>query len=106
MALLPPLPAKYKGHLAVSAAGLIALVLFAVYGEHGLHHLIRLQAEQSALEQVAFQLQQQNEQLRQHIWRSQWDDAYIERQARERLGLVKPGEIVYRRSTQKQPPQP
>jgi cell division protein FtsB len=82
--------------LAVAVAALCTLAVFAVYGEHGLLHLVRLQGEQRALEQTAFQLQQQNEKLRIHITKLQTDDRYLERLARERLGLVRPGEIVYR----------
>ncbi len=96
MALLPPPPKKYKGTLAACVVGLILFIVAAVYGDHGLIHLLRMQGEQRDLEQMVFGLQQRNEQLRQHIRRLQSDDAYLERLARERLGLVKKGEIIYR----------
>ena len=96
MALLPPLPAKYKGRLAACAVALVLFVVAAVNGERGLIHLLRLRSEQRELEHVAFQLQQRNEALRQRIRRLQSDDAYIEKLARERLGLAKKGEIIYR----------
>lgn len=96
MTLLPPLPAKYKGTLAACALGLVLFVIAAVYGDHGLVHLLRLRTEQQALEHVAFQLQQHNEALRERIQQRRSDDAYIEKLARERLGLVKKGEIIYR----------
>jgi len=76
--------------------GLVLFVIAAIYGDHGLVHLRRLRAEQQDLEHAAFQLQQRNEALRQRIHRLQSDDAYIEKLARERLGLVKKGEVVYR----------
>lgn len=75
---------------------IVALGVFAVYGEHGLLHLRRLQIEQRLLEQTTFELQQHNEQLREHLRKLENDDLYLERIARERLGLVHPGEIVYR----------
>jgi cell division protein FtsB len=80
-------------------ACLLALGVFAVVavcGDHGLVHLLRLRHEQRELEHVTFRLQQRNEQLRQRIRRLQSDDTYIEKLARERLGLVKKGEIIYR----------
>lgn len=96
MALLPPPPRKYKGTLAGCALGLVLLVVAAVYGDHGLIHLLRMHAEQTDLEHTAFDLQQQNEQLRERIRRLRSDDHYLEKLARERLGLVKKGEIMYR----------
>jgi cell division protein FtsB len=96
MAFLPPPLKKYKGTLAACVAGLILFVVAAVYGDHGLVHLLRMHGEQRALEHMVFDLQQRNEQLRQHIRHLQSDDAYVERSARERLGLVKKGEIIYR----------
>ena len=82
--------------LAAGAVGLVLFALAAVYGGHGLMHLVRLQDEQRELEHAAFQLQQWNEHLRERVQLLQTDDGYIEKLARERLGLVKKGEIVYR----------
>ncbi len=96
MAVLPSLPRKHKAPLAIGLACLIALITFAIYGEHGLRHLQRLRQHQASLEEMAFQLQQNNERMQQHIWKLQHDDRYLERLARERLGMVRPGEITYR----------
>jgi cell division protein FtsB len=75
---------------------LVLFVIAAVYGDHGLIHLLELQVQQRQLEQTAFLLQQRNEHLRERVKRLQSDDRYIEQLARERLGLVKKGEIIYR----------
>jgi len=96
MALLPPPPAKYKGRLAACVVALALLVVNALYGDHGLMHLRSLQTSQNELEHRAFEIQQHNEQLRQQIQRLQSDDRYLEQYARERLGLVKKGELIYR----------
>jgi cell division protein FtsB len=96
MAVLPPIPRKYKGRFALAAVALILLAVAAVFGDHGLMHLRALRAAQRQLEVTAFQLQQRNEQLRQHVHRLQSDDLLLEKLARERLGMVKKGEIVYR----------
>jgi len=96
MALLPSPPWKYKGTLLACVVTLVLFAFAAVYGGHGLVHLLRLRSEQRQLEHVAFQLQQRNEQLRERVRLLQADDRYIEKLARERLGLVKKGEIIYR----------
>lgn len=93
---LPPVPAKFKGRVAVCVAAVVLFILFAVFGERGLVQLSHVQKEQRQLEEVAFDLQQRNDDLRRRIERLTSDDRYIERLARERLGLVKKGELVYR----------
>jgi cell division protein FtsB len=94
--LVPSPIGKHKGILIGGIGALILLLLSAVYGQHGLVHLRHLQARERELEQLTFQLQQRNEKLRQRIRRLESDDALIERLARERLGLVKKGDLIYR----------
>jgi cell division protein FtsB len=96
MALLPPVPVKYKGWLAVCAAGLLLFIVSTVFGDRGLVQLLHLQSEQRQLERVAFDLQQRNGKLQRRIERLESDDRYIERLARERLGLAKKDELIYR----------
>jgi cell division protein FtsB len=96
MPFLPPLPRKHKGTVATCVMVLILFVIAAVYGDHGLVDLLRMQHEQHELEHTAFDLQQQNERLRERVRRLQSDHHYIEKLARERLGLVRKGEIMYR----------
>ena len=86
MRLLPSLPKKYKGPLAGCVVALLLFVAAAIYGDHGLMHLLRLREDQHALEQRAFALQQRNEQLRQQSQRLESDDWYLEKLAREHLG--------------------
>jgi cell division protein FtsB len=100
MAFLPPVPAKYKGRFLCGAALLALFVVAAVYGGHGLMHLRRMRTDQLELERMVFERQQRSEQLRERILRLQTDDRYIEKLARERLGMVKPGEIIYRAAAQ------
>lgn len=96
MAFLPPPPRKHKGALATGVVVLALLIVAAVYGDHGMAHLSRMRGEQRDLERSAFELQQRNEHLRERIRRLRSDDFYLEKLARERLGLVKKGEILYR----------
>jgi len=96
MALLPPPPANYKGRFAIAALLLLFFGATAVYGDHGLMHLLRMRGEQRELERMAFEQQQRNQQLRERVQRLESDDRYIEKQARERYGMVKKGELTYR----------
>lgn len=96
MGYLTPLPWKYK---AVVGAGIIVLMLCAmsaVFGSGGVVQLRRLQAQQAGAEATAFSLADRNARLRQHLQRLETDDAYLEKVVRERLGWIKPGELVYR----------
>ena len=96
MALLPLTPSKHKGIVVICVVSLVLFVVAAIYGDHGLVHLLRMRGEQCDLERTAFDLQQQNEHLRERIRRLHSDDSYIEKLARERLGLVKKHEVLYR----------
>jgi cell division protein FtsB len=96
MRYLPSLPRKYKGFVAVGVAALALCVFSAIFGSHGLVDLRRLERQQAEAEAIAYALAAENHRLRDHIERLGSDDAYLEKMARERLGWIKPGEIVYR----------
>jgi cell division protein FtsB len=92
---LPPLRTKHK---VVVFAGFVLLALLgiaAVFGEHGVAHLFHLHRQQEEAERLAAVLSSENQRLREHLRRLQRDDIYLETLARERLGWIKPGEIVY-----------
>lgn len=82
--------------LYVFGALLLSFSLFTTFGERGLLHLWRLRGEQRKLDESNFLLQRENEILRERIHRLRHDDLYLEKIAREDLGLVQPGEIIYR----------
>jgi cell division protein FtsB len=96
MRYLPSLPRKYKGFAAVGLAALALCVFSAIFGSRGLVDLRRMERQQAEAEAVAYELAAENHRLRDHIERLDSDDAYLEKLARERLGWIKPGEIVYR----------
>ena len=74
----------------------LALMLsFLVFGEWGLVHYWRLSEERRSLEERSQALQRDNELLREKIYRLRKDDRYLEKVAREQLGLAKDGEIIY-----------
>jgi cell division protein FtsB len=96
MSALPPLPTKYKAVAAFGVSALVLVVVSAVYGGRGWMHLQELEVKQRALEELAFRLQQENDQRQEHLRRLANDDSYVEKLAREQLGWIKPGETVYR----------
>jgi cell division protein FtsB len=75
---------------------LVALLIFTAFGERGVLHLWRLWGEKKRLEDKNYLLQRENEALRERVSRIRHDDLYLEKIAREELGLVRPGEMVYR----------
>jgi len=74
----------------------VTVTASALIGEHGIPHLIGLRAEREDLGRTAFALLEENARLRDELRRLKKDDLYLEQLARRQLGLVKPGEIVYR----------
>lgn len=78
------------------SALLVSMSLFTAFGERGAFHLWRLRGEKKKLEEKNYLVQKENEALRERIDRIRHDDLYLEKVAREELGLVRPGEILYR----------
>ena len=95
MALLSPVISKHKGAV-VGVCVSLALGVSLVAAHRGATRLWELQDEQEALEQRIVRLQRGNDDLRRHIERMKSDPAYLERVVRQRLGWIRPGEIVYR----------
>jgi len=89
------LPAKYKAAIAAWTAAIVFCAVQAVSGNHGWLHLQQLRQKQEEVEAVAFRLERENQRLREHLTRLESDDLYLEKVARERLGWIKPGEVVY-----------
>ena len=96
MRYLTPLPWKYKAVVGLGLVGLALCAVSAVFGSGGVVQLQRLHVQQAAAEAEAFAMAQRNTRLRDHLQRLETDDAYLEKVVRERLGWIKPGELVYR----------
>ena len=75
---------------------ILLLSILTAVGERGALHLWRLRQEKTQLDVETQRLQKENERLRQSISRLRHDNYYLEKQAREDLNLVRPGEIIYR----------
>lgn len=66
-----------------------------VFDENGILEYRHMVARQRALEHEAFELQQQNDELRRRIRLLESDHRYIEKIARKRLHMIRPNEIIY-----------
>jgi cell division protein FtsB len=68
----------------------------ALFGRQGARHLGRLRAEREQVSDATFALLRGNAQLRDEIDRLRHDERLLEQLARRQLGLVRPGELVFR----------
>ena len=80
--------------MAILAAGAIYFALFG--GDYGYFEVRRLEAEQTAEQQRLRDLHAEVERLRSRTDSLQKDPATIERVAREKFGLIRDGERLYR----------
>ena len=72
------------------------LVLMAtVFGQQGVLKVRQLEREKADLEARVVALQEKTDDLRRRVRDMQTDPFLYEKLARERLGLVRPGEVVY-----------
>tara|TARA_Y100000817_G_C16742056_1_gene492921 strand:+ start:384 stop:686 length:303 start_codon:yes stop_codon:yes gene_type:complete len=78
--------------------GLIILtqILFLLFNEFGLMHWLKLNSKKLAIQNDLEQLLTQQVKLNEEIHRLNVDQEYIEKIARERFMLVKPGEKVFK----------
>lgn len=81
--------------LAAVAALLLGFLPFEIYGEKGVRQYLRLKRELSEIRARNTRLRAQVEGLRREILELRDDRATLERVARDELGLIKEGEIVF-----------
>jgi cell division protein FtsB len=84
------------GRLNLWPLALIALILgFALFGDRGILHMLKLAGQQTTLTQKLADIEAQNEGLREEIKALRSDRRYIERIARTELGMVRDDELVF-----------
>jgi cell division protein FtsB len=83
--------------LFIAAGILFALYLLASFtlGEMGLIKYIRMKAQYNALSAEIAALKQDNAKLSGDVRALKYDPDHLEQIARDKLGLARPGEIVY-----------
>ena len=82
--------------VAVGLAVLIGYLPYHLYLRSGLSHFMSQRAELEHLEQQNRDLRGVNTELRLQLSRIQEDDGEIERVARDELGLLRAGELVFK----------
>lgn len=91
--------------MRLTADQILALVLFALIavaapsvfmGNQGVRQLLALRQQRARLRVAVAQRAQENEALRLTIARLKSDPLFLESLARRELGLVRPGDFVYR----------
>ena len=70
---------------------------FSVFGDRGILHLQKLKAELSTITAASDELNRKNAELKKEIQLLKNDPRYIEKIAREELGLARKDEMVYKR---------
>ncbi len=86
-----------KTRLAVLAGAAIGIYLLVtlIFGEMGLVKYYRMRSQYLALREEMENLKLENTRLLKDVRALRSDPALIERIARDKLGLARPGEIVY-----------
>jgi len=72
------------------------MVLMIVFGNRGLRDNYFLRQRLAALQQTNVKIAKENEELAREVALLKTDLTYIERVARNELGMVRKGDIVYR----------
>lgn len=78
---------------------LIFLTVFCVVFLPGHSKLQELREENEQYQKRIELLEGHNEQLKEELSRMRQDPVYVEKKAREKLGIIKKGEIIYRKKT-------
>ena len=90
-----PKHSRYHKIFLLSLGFFLLLVLMAVFHENGILNAYQLEQEQFEIRQENENLRNKNEKLRLEIAGLKSDPYEIEKIAREKLNLIKPGDQVY-----------
>ena len=74
----------------------VTLLIIFIFGDHGLLHLYKLERERAKVQAQIAQLRKERERVMVEKNRLENDIQYLEKLARERYRMVKPGEKVYK----------
>tara|TARA_B110000014_G_scaffold253803_1_gene233634 strand:+ start:875 stop:1174 length:300 start_codon:yes stop_codon:yes gene_type:complete len=78
-----------------------AFIIFSIYmgvfgGEYSVLQVRKIRQDQAVLKNQLDELKHENDSLKSWVQKLESDSATIERLARERYGMILPGEILYR----------
>lgn len=86
---------RFQQILALSCAFFVLLILTALFHDEGIFTVFKLQDEMVEMEKNNEALSAENLKIRREIEALKSNPLAIEKIAREKLNLVKPGETVY-----------
>jgi cell division protein FtsB len=88
---------QFRKRLAIASGVLLGsyLLVSFIFGEMGVVKYYRMKLQYRAVNEEIASLRQANVQLSREVHSLKTDAAYMERIARDKLGLARPGEIVY-----------
>ncbi len=87
---------NYQRIILLSLGFFLLLIIMAVFHENGILNAYRFEQEQVKMKEDNEDLKHANESLRQDIAALKSDPYAIEKIAREKLNLAKPGDQIYR----------
>ena len=97
---MPPIKSKIssveKLVMIVLLLAAAVVIIAAVFGKHGLLTYMELNARYQTMQDEVARLKEDNQRLKTEIGALKSDPDAIERVAREELGMIKPGEVLYR----------
>ena len=74
----------------------VVLAVFFLFGNGGMRSIIVKKIELVKLNKKVEAIENENRDLRVRLYNFENNPAYIEREARKKLGLIQPGEIKYK----------
>lgn len=86
---------RYKRYYYLLFLACLVVVIYGILGDQGFFHLHRLKLELSDLQQKIAVVETENVRLRQEIQHLKTDPAYIERLARQDLGMLRENEVLF-----------
>jgi cell division protein FtsB len=93
---LTPQPYWKRHATKILLLALAALVLYDVFGEHGLLAMLQTRRQIQDLQQQIQRLNEDNRRLAEQVNSLKSDPQEIERIAREQMGMARPGEMIFR----------
>jgi len=86
---------KARRYLLFAASFFLLILMLSLFSSRGLLSLYRLHCTEQHLQTQIAELKSRNAALREELWAWENDPSRIEIIARDELGLVKPGELIY-----------
>jgi cell division protein FtsB len=93
----PPVRRRHSGLAVLGGVGAFALLLLvlSVFGDQGIFRIRRLARDRALMEEKVAEVERDTAALRRRLEDLRQGRGSSELAAREKLGLVKPGEVVY-----------